>query len=376
MDIASLLPNKKLKELIEHAVYWHHAKPIRKEDYIKLNDIHRKLKSAYKVKGMADLVGDCCFLLDKVSEISKSYESEVVKTDFSACKTKYDDDIADDFRKFELPVYKQYELEEELDDFQSYIRHNAKANILRSCVIAADRRVSGLTAEQLLQYIDTGTLELLVDEVLSLESELTQQIQSCLVGFEERYPGSERNLAQQKAAEALLDVENIAVLNGPAGCGKTKIALEWAKLSEAKKIIWVCPRVQVCEGLYQDLTSSEYLPDGRVEICTGEFKFINVDGVQKATPDGKEFSGDIVLTTIDQIINSITTHSSITAFLDFLNSHVVFDEYHEYIPMPAFNLLFAELVQAKKLMGQSANTLLVSATPNYCFVERFIDIDM
>jgi len=204
---------------------------------------------------------------------------------------------------------------------------------------------------------------------------LALHIQNCLVGFEEKYPGSERNKAQSVAAEALLGVENIAVLNGPAGCGKTKIALEWAKLSHAKKIIWICPRVQVCEGLYQDLTADEYLPDSNIEICTGEFKFVNRGGIQSLTPEGQEFSGDIVLTTIDQVINSITTHTNVTAFVDFLNSHVVFDEYHEYIPMPAFNLLFSELIQAKKIMGREANTLLVSATPNYSFVERLLEID-
>ncbi|MGL5006492.1 MAG: CRISPR-associated helicase Cas3' [Plesiomonas sp.] len=291
------------------------------------------------------------------------------------CSIKYDESLISDFRKTDLPHYKHYALDDSFDLYRSDINFNAKANILRACVISADRQISALSAEELGNYIETGTLDLLVEQTLQQQSNLSQQIHECLLEFEQKYPNSDRNQAQSVTAKSLLDIECVGVLNGPAGCGKTKIALEWAKLSEANKIIWICPRVQVCEGLYQDLISDEYFTDGKIEICTGEFKYTNYQGEKVATLQGQEFSGDIVLTTIDQVVNSITTHSNVTAFTDFLNSHIVFDEFHEYIPMPAFNLLFAELVQAKKLMGSYANTLLVSATPNYSFIENILGVD-
>jgi len=374
MSIASVQSNKKQRKFIEHAVYWHHAKPIRKDEYITLNDIHRKLNSAYKQNGLVELVEHVSITLKEVSELNNNYVDSL-SCDLSKIKTVYDNECTEDFKEQWLPQYKQYALEDGLVDYVDQTTINAKANIIRACVISADRLISALSAQDLDNHYRSGTLQELVEGNLSSSNELIQSISDCLMGFEQAYPDSERNTKQAKAASQITDTNNVAVLNGPAGCGKTKIALEWAKRSEAKKIIWVCPRVQVCEGLYKDLIDKEYLPNTRIELCTGEFKYINHHGVSVNTEVGQEFSGDIVLTTIDQIINSITTHSNITAFIDFLSSHVVFDEYHEYIPMSAFNLLFAELVQAKKQMNSKANTLLVSATPNYSFIEHVLELD-
>lgn len=372
IDLTPILDNSKLNEFVEHVVYWHHAKPIRKDEYKSLNDVYKKIKSL----DLEELITHVEQVLSDVTLLASSYFNPTERAvSFNECLFSYKSDKLDSIRDKHLPVYKKYREEDELSEYQTSIVQNAKANILRACVISADRQISALSAQELSDYITTGTLDLLVEKTLQQQSNLMQQIQVCLAGFEHKYPNSERNHAQNTTAKELLDVEHVAVLNGPAGCGKTKIALEWAKLSEANKIIWVCPRVQVCEGLYQDLTSNEYLPSGKVEICTGEFKYINNNGEPLPTQQGQEFSGDIVLTTIDQVINCITTHTNVTTFTDFLSSHIVFDEFHEYISMPAFNLLFAELVQAKKLMESSANTLLVSATPNYSFIENILEID-
>jgi len=229
------------------------------------------------------------------------------------------------------------------------------------------------------EYINNHSLDEILDEAFHKDRGLKQHIEQCMDGFNQKNPDINRNKQQAIAAKDLSDDEiSIGILKGPAGCGKTKIALEWALNTEVKKIFWVCPRVQVCQGLFYDLSSKEYLPDARLEICTGEIKQTLVSGNPVDTPEGKEFSGDIVITTIDQVVNAITTHRNVTTLVSFMNAHVVFDEYHEYINMPAFNLLFAELVACKEYQQDGdktlPNTLLVSATPNPLFVTKFLQL--
>jgi len=230
------------------------------------------------------------------------------------------------------------------------------------------------------EHISNKTLSSLLDWALHQDRGLKSAIQTCLNGFEDRYPNSERNKAQQDASRDLSDeAVSVGILNGPAGCGKTKIALEWAKNTEAKKIYWVCPRIQVCEGIFADLCSDEYLPETMIEIVTGEIKKRQIGGEIVETPEGEEFTSTIVITTIDQIINTITIHKQITAFTDFMHAHVVFDEYHEYINMSGFNLLFAELIEAKRMRQiddeTMPDTLLVSATPNPLFITEFLHLN-
>ncbi len=367
--------NKRNRDRVKHVIYWHHAKPIRKLNFKKLDSVYKKFKKNIGNANFTETIETVHQLLDAVDEIAKRYLSKAPLALSDSFQKKIDEDREYELDETNLPAYKRYSLSnDEVHDYFANIKDNAKNNLARTAVITADHLVSSLSCEDLSTHIEAKTLKILIKKTQKEDGDLSKQIQSCLRRFKERFPDSSRNPAQAKAAEQLSDVDSVGVLNGPAGCGKTKIALEWAAKTQAKQIIWVCPRVQVCQGLLNDLTSSDYLPYSKIEINTGEFKSIIEDGKRRDTAENEAFSGDIVITTIDQITNAIVTHNKVTSLVTYMNAHVVFDEYHEYINMSAFNLLFAELVECKKLQEDNAKALLVSATPNYYFVEEFLGI--
>lgn len=373
--------NQHAKKYAEHAIYWHHDKWFRGVEKngsfssYSLDMVYNKLLQKVGLENVKKMLEVARALTLQINTISENYSDDESPL-IDKSNSNLDEEKLADIEEAILPEYKKYLPKLNVNSYQANIKENAKNNIARTAVISADRLVSALSADTLNTHIEEGTLKQLLEISLKKDRGLKSDIRSCLDRFESEYPESDRNKKQKIAAQELSDEEiGIGVLNGPAGCGKTKIALEWAANSNAKKIIWICPRVQVCQGLVKDLTSHEYLPSTAIEICTGEFKTIYQNGNETPTPENGEFSGDIVLTTIDQVINTITTHSKVTGLVQYMNAHVVFDEYHEYVAMPAFNLLFAELVACKKLQDKKANTLLVSATPNPYFVEELLGLN-
>ena len=363
----------------KHAIYWHHAKPLRdkKNEIKEMIGIFNKLDNLEQ--NYSKLTVSAVAILKSLNGIANEYfqEDEEVPVDIYSLKRLKLDNIEDALEEVKLPEYKRYSPKESIGQYENNIRHNAKNNLARSALITADRLVSQITGDTLDEHINNRSLDEMFDKAFRKDRGLKLHIQQCLDGFNQNNPDVERNEEQSIVANELADEEvTIGVLRGPAGCGKTKIALEWALKTEVRRIFWVCPRVQICEGLFKDLALDEYLPNAKVEICTGDIKRTRESGKAVDTPEGKEFSGDLVITTIDQIVNSITTHRNVTTLMEFMNAHVVFDEYHEYINMPAFNLLFAELVECKKYQQAEdnalPNTLLVSATPNPLFVTGFL----
>lgn len=364
--------NNRQKESIQHILYWHHAKPYRQnDDFTGSYKAYEYLIKNINAEQFSILVKNSTNVIKRINGISKNFNAmDLIEQHLpwnDEGLTALIENFEYSFKNRNFPDFKSYANTDSINVLTGKIRANAEHNLLRACVISADRIVSKQTAQDLMDYIAEKRLDELLDD-----QEILSNLAEHLKNVAYKFPESERTQKQNQVAQQLADLRDIAVLAGPAGCGKTKIALEWARLKDAKKIIWVCPRVQVCQGIFEELTQ-DYLPDAKVEILTGEFKYINENG--KITNEPKPFSGDVVVTTIDQILGSIVTHTNVNSLLPFMDAHVVFDEYHEYIGMEIFNLLFAELIANKNMRKRyEKNTLLVSATPHYYYLENILNV--
>lgn len=371
--------NPLCKKSIKHAVYWHHAKPFRskaKDDFDTYGKIFNKLKSSLAADAWDLISKRSVDLLNSVMRLDENYRKIELSSLSKAINSEVDSETIENYEHTPLPKYKEYSLSDNVSGYQKESRENANFNEIRSCLITADRWISSLSASELSQHIKNKTIGEFVEDKLNesvtVESDLTVHIDECIKSF----PDSERSKKQSSVARSLAeDSERVKVLAGAAGCGKTKIALEWAGLRGAQQIIWVCPRVQICQGMFAELKASDqpYLRDATVEIFTGEYKY--TDSFENPTTENQYLTGDIVITTIDQILNSVVSHTKADRLLNYLSAHVVFDEYHEYINMPAFNLLFAELIASRNDLNSGSNTLLVSATPHYYYLTKLLDID-
>jgi len=369
-----------IKLSIKHAIYWHHAKPFRtkqKDGFDTYGKIFNKLKTNLGDKVHSLLSEQSIGMLNTVCEIEKQYRGKEISFLKKSYSQTFDADVLIDYEHTPLPFYKEYALSGGLSYYQSKILTNAHNNEIRACLITADRWISLLSADDLSSYIENQKLSMFVEEQLAnnvlIESSLKAHIKTCILSF----PDSQRSQKQSLVATELAeDIKHIKVLAGAAGCGKTKIALEWAGLRNAQQIIWVCPRVQICQSIFTELKASDspYLQDATVEIFTGEFKYTN--NFETPTPDDEQLTADIVITTIDQLLSSVISHTKADRLLNYLSAHIVFDEYHEYISMPAFNLLFAELVTSRNQLNNGCNVLLVSATPNYFYLENVLSLDV
>lgn len=308
-------------KLIMNAVYWHHSRPVReKRDYYKdsasimenLNEKDRKAIDA--IAGRFDW--------------SKGF---IFRANFEAA--------AED-----VP----YLFERESDTTRKV---NAELLAIRTCLIAADRCVSALNADDFQKAV-TGELssEKIVEPLMS------KRLPSSPV-FPEEYDRKRFDI-QAECSMAAYN-EKTVIVRAPAGFGKTIIGLLWG-LKSNERFLWVCPRNIVAEAVYKNLVRE--LQALKLDNVSAE---LHLTGERQGAThaETKEFCSDIIVTNIDTILRPMIDNRIADRLFGILASSVILDEFHEFASDQPLFAAFITLMRARHMLCRKVKTLLLSATP-------------
>lgn len=343
--------NKKYFNVLKSVILWHHAAPIRNFQFDSSNII-----SAIKKEKE-----DFFYNLKTILKNLKIYEDDENINDLIHANSK-------EFMNYKALYSSKNKNSLEnisLDDIKNDIKVESISSLLRAVVITADRYVSASK--------NNVNINEIIEKIFEKNkySKLSYEIKKMEEDF---YPETHRSKQQLEAATKLSKIQDIAILNAPAGAGKTKTALQWARLKKSDKIYYIAPRTVICEEIYLEFKNTYLKRNVSIELLIGEKK-IKWNGRKEVEmeEDSEYYNSDIIITTIDQLIKSVTTHKNISTLFDMLNSCVIFDEFHEYYKLSGFDVLFAEYIKLKSFLKNS-QTLLMSATPNYFMLEHYLDI--
>lgn len=360
------------QNLLEYIIYWHHAKTFRSFNNQSQFD-KSKLILENKELNLFDLIKNVNHYLDSIEKLVANKSSFKLMT---SNNLSFDQDLLDKVNP--IPEFQKANMfsKDSSGDKISFFKHGLY-HLLRSILISADRIISKLSKEELDEYIEDNTLKslILINFEESENEDLKMGIEKMLSNFSKDSSNDKRNQLQETAASQLANINDIAILSGPAGVGKTKIMLQWLlKKKDLKKVYVVAPKTSICFSLYQEL-KKEYLPNNKVQLITGELKLQSFNGTESNLIDDEKeiFNCDIIITTIDQILMMMLGHKKIDVFLDVMSSTLIFDEFHEFLEQSAILMLFIQIIYIKK-MFDSKNCLLVSATPNHFLVKELLNI--
>lgn len=298
--------NDIIKNYVLDAVYWHHGLNMDE----KLDDSKKRLSNIlYDYITDKDKKSMYEYLLSCVSEnLLVNNTKETLPPSYYNIET-YDDTIQDD---------------------KTYIR---------TCLVVSDRLAS--------EYEELIKKPILKDWILS-KLELTTH------SYDTSNVNLERFNEQKNIIESINS--NTAIINAPAGFGKTMLGVIWA-IKNKKRVIWVCPRNFVASSVYEsvkDLLKTLSL-NYKVELyLSGE--------VQQSTHDSKGFDSDFIITNIDNYLKPNLDNSTMSRMYLTYNCSVIFDEYHELISQTPIFYSFINMMRIRHRYTNT-NTLLLSATP-------------
>lgn len=379
--LASFFLEDKVSYSALYAIYYHHAKVIRNEknkeiEWGRKTILEKSFNDEVEMKNKVELFfesilkfpNSLCGYKDKIEVMLKNFK---------------DNAYFENGKGLSTPgfLYKDIDIEKYKKNTQVLDNKEINNLLIRSIVISADRVVSSWDNQYLIESVQDNYFPSVFSNVNSnLDTSIEEMLEKFNVSNLNNLINQKRDEEQREIALKLSNSKKIKTLFGPAGCGKTKIFLEWylnkvkENPKENKKLYIIAPRKMICSSLFNELCSDLYLPKAKIEVLSGEAKlFWDGNRIYNLDEEKVEQEAEITITTIDQVVSIMMSHQKIDMLIDILRSYVVFDEFHEFFNTSGIVMMFKLFIELKKRL-ENANTLFVSATPNYYFIENYLNI--
>lgn len=215
--------------------------------------------------------------------------------------------------------------------------------IIRSILYFADREISKLSNNSLIDYIERN---------ISFWEE--QQIEGKFT-LNDLYKDY-FNSTQKQIIDFDVNNHRTVVLKAPTGFGKTLMGIYWSILNK-KKVLWVCPDNNTCKAVYNNIKKE--VSENEIDISI-ELFFANT--TQESNKD-TSYDADIVITNIDNYYYSFYKVNRLEYSLSLFNRNIIFDEFHDFVKAHAHYRLFIEVMKIRTQRTYQ-KTLLLSATPS------------
>ena len=357
LNINNSIINDDIKDVIKYCILYHHSfNPLNKNSVNFLNNkIDKKLLKNTLEKILEENNETLLDYLSKVNNEYYSYFQEKLNIELKTIPKNFND-----FCLF--PSYKDIEV----FDNQS-IKYNALKTTIKLFFNTIDRKTS---------------FSFEFDKSIDFENKNFEKDTCFYLDNDEKFPlNNERTKAQNKVIEEILknyNNNNISVLNGAAGVGKTRIFLKiFKELRQGNKQMFiVVPRNTIAESLYEEFKQQYYFNDSvSIEILNNEREDVFFKNNESEVSNvSNPYNSNIVIITIDRLTKLLNDNHLIYNFERLLNSFIVFDEFHEIFYLDSLCIYFKEVIETFSFFNNS-KVLLTSGTINPFFVKNFLEIE-
>lgn len=342
------------------AIYFHHVTPWRKNlngnnnYYSNAKDIINEL-SEETIKNSISLIKS---ILDKYKSQDPSIANLIARADeiLKCANEDIKNEMSLSWDGSAPNYFESSNLEEQ--------RSASRRLLLRGCLIAADRTISGLSKEECDNFSQSDDLTSLTASFPGGPEKREENFSQCIEDYGKRGQREKEQVDKaNEAAKSIMDGEfdqTVAAL--PAGYGKTRFGLIWAKLIGADKLIWICPRNSIAEALFEQIQNEHKEIFSNIKVSVELYLTGKRQKANEHAQNLEEFSADLIITNIDSALTPFFRHGIGPRALMVFSRPVIFDEYHEFISDSPIFSLFLTLMRVRTELT-AAHTLFLSATP-------------